>query len=177
MNCERFDELASAFLDGELAEADLAACDTHLAQCAGCRFTMEDLKTVSLWLKGEDRAGTARGFEMSLATRLISSTPSKGHLRWLVACAASFLFGCGMVWGLFLPKGANQEGGRPIQLETNAGLPFPVERRALGESIWAHRPIPGNRGAEETFVIKRVRLADSVWSVPWRIREKKGEKR
>ena len=39
-------ERLSEYLDGELAPVERATCDAHLAQCATCRETLEELKTV-----------------------------------------------------------------------------------------------------------------------------------
>lgn len=39
-------ERLSEYLDGELAPAERATCDAHLAQCAMCRETLEELTTV-----------------------------------------------------------------------------------------------------------------------------------
>lgn len=36
MTCERFEELLSAYLEGELAAAERAGMDAHLAACAEC---------------------------------------------------------------------------------------------------------------------------------------------
>lgn len=39
-------ERLSEYLDGELAPAERAACDAHLALCATCRFALEDMQGV-----------------------------------------------------------------------------------------------------------------------------------
>ena len=36
MNCERFEELLSAYLEGELSAGERAGMDAHLAACASC---------------------------------------------------------------------------------------------------------------------------------------------
>jgi anti-sigma factor RsiW len=36
MNCERFEELLSAYLEGELSAGERAEMDAHLAACAAC---------------------------------------------------------------------------------------------------------------------------------------------
>ena len=46
MNNTHWIERLSAYQDGELAPADRAACDAHLAACADCRATLEDIRTV-----------------------------------------------------------------------------------------------------------------------------------
>ena len=46
-------ERLSEYLDGELAPAERAACDAHLALCAACREALEDLRTVVTMAKAD----------------------------------------------------------------------------------------------------------------------------
>jgi anti-sigma factor RsiW len=46
-------ERLSEYLDGELAPAERAACDAHLALCAACREALEDLGTVVTMAKAD----------------------------------------------------------------------------------------------------------------------------
>ena len=46
-------ERLSEYLDGELAPAERALCDAHLAQCATCRETLADLQTVVATAKAD----------------------------------------------------------------------------------------------------------------------------
>jgi negative regulator of sigma E activity len=39
-------ERLSEYLDGELADAELAACEAHLAECAECRTVLTELRSV-----------------------------------------------------------------------------------------------------------------------------------
>ncbi len=43
MTCERFEELITPFVDGELAGADLAVFREHQLACVGCRELLEDV--------------------------------------------------------------------------------------------------------------------------------------
>ena len=44
--CEQFEPLVSAMLDGELADADLQTVNKHLAVCDSCRDLKKDFSTV-----------------------------------------------------------------------------------------------------------------------------------
>ena len=46
-------ERLSEYLDGELAPAERAACDAHLALCPACRDTFEELKAVVAMAKAD----------------------------------------------------------------------------------------------------------------------------
>ena len=46
-------ERLSEYLDGELSPAERATCDAHLAQCAICRETLDDLRAVVIMAKAD----------------------------------------------------------------------------------------------------------------------------
>ena len=47
MTCERFEELLSAYLEGELAAAEKAAVDAHLAACPECAALLALMKEMT----------------------------------------------------------------------------------------------------------------------------------
>jgi len=53
--CENIQAELSAYLDGELQEAERAACETHIRECESCRTILEDLKAASAAVSGLPR--------------------------------------------------------------------------------------------------------------------------
>src|SRR5207237_9876691 len=51
MECKTFTAMASAYLDGQLTDAETVACDIHLATCDDCRLRFEEVEGASLLLK------------------------------------------------------------------------------------------------------------------------------
>ncbi len=60
----------SAYLDGELAAAELAAVEQHLAACAECRATLEDLKRLVRRAGSLDDRPPERDLWRGIAARL-----------------------------------------------------------------------------------------------------------
>ena len=60
----------SEYLDGELAAADAAALETHLASCAACRATLEELRRVVARARSLDNSPPDRDLWPDIASRI-----------------------------------------------------------------------------------------------------------
>ena len=55
MNCEKYQELISAFIDGELTAEESINLQNHLDQCPACRRLMEEVKELHSLIASEDK--------------------------------------------------------------------------------------------------------------------------
>jgi len=87
----------SEYVDGELAPAEAAACEAHLAGCAECRKLQDDLRR----LAGEVRAlaprPPARDLWPGIAGELRRAGRTSSRAAWLLAFAAGVLATLGAV--------------------------------------------------------------------------------
>src|ERR1044071_4629649 len=51
MECKKFQTLASAYLDGQVTDAEAVACDAHLAACGDCRRQFAEVEQASSLLR------------------------------------------------------------------------------------------------------------------------------
>ena len=51
MDCEKVEELASAYVDGELLQFDAQMLENHLAECERCRATVEEYRRLRTEMK------------------------------------------------------------------------------------------------------------------------------
>ncbi|MEO8293980.1 MAG: zf-HC2 domain-containing protein [Gemmatimonadota bacterium] len=110
---ERFNEQLSAYLDGELPEADRASLEGHLLSCAGCSQALAELRRVVAWAPGFQ--GTAPKNDLwssiePLLARRTSRGQQKARERWsgrqvtirlphlLAAGIALILLSAGTMW-------------------------------------------------------------------------------
>ncbi|MBI1968089.1 MAG: zf-HC2 domain-containing protein [Gemmatimonadetes bacterium] len=138
MNDQWTDRL-SAYLDGELPPGERVALDAHLAGCAACRATVDELRRVmtraqtledrppaaDLWPGIAARIGLATGHAgqvVSLAERrarrrLVFSIPQA-----IAAGVALMLVSGGSAWLLLRPRGP----ATPVAVAPQAPAPGPV---------------------------------------------------
>jgi len=69
---EHITDQLSAFLDGDLSPAEATAVETHLAECAGCRATLEDLRRITGLAGALADGEPARDLWPEIAARLTS---------------------------------------------------------------------------------------------------------
>lgn len=81
MTADPFTDQLSEYLDGELSAPERAAVDAHLAQCAACRATLEELRGVVLEAASLDDAPPSRDLWAGVAARIAPG----GQLRGLVS--------------------------------------------------------------------------------------------
>lgn len=67
MNCSRFEELVSDYLDGTLAKSDSSAFRSHSLECRKCRATLDQIKTAVTDCKVEDDVETPLDLEYVLS--------------------------------------------------------------------------------------------------------------
>lgn len=97
-SCEKYELLISAFLDGELSEAERADVAEHLADCPGCQRYFDDLVAMHDAFGQEEEVPVPEGFAEGIMAR-VRETPQRGEKkvlpfphwkRWaaLAACCA-----------------------------------------------------------------------------------------
>lgn len=79
---DRWTDRLSEYLDGELAVADRAALEAHLASCGDCRATLEELRRVVARARALDDRTPAADLWPEVAAR-IGLSPAAGRIRAL----------------------------------------------------------------------------------------------
>ncbi len=110
---ERFSEQLSAYLDGELPEAERASLEGHLLSCAVCSQALAELRRVVAWAPGFQGSAPKNDLWSSiepLLARRISKGQQKARERWsgrqvtirlphlLAAGIALVLLSAGTMW-------------------------------------------------------------------------------
>jgi hypothetical protein len=80
MTTDSFTDRLSEYLDGELSAPERAALDAHLAQCAGCRATLEELRSVVLDATSLQDAPPSRDLWTGVAARIAPGSQLRGFL-------------------------------------------------------------------------------------------------
>ncbi|HOW86344.1 MAG TPA: zf-HC2 domain-containing protein [Candidatus Aminicenantes bacterium] len=156
MTCERIEELLSAYLEGELAPAERAEVEGHLAACPACAefagLMREALAAAASFPEVEPSpALVARLYEIPDRARARKS-PARTVLEWLTrpslqpVYAAATAFLVILTFVLFHPE------GRDVRKKLDIGL-----HRGVGavEKLWADAgTIKGQIGAFTGDVIK-----------------------
>ncbi len=141
MNCKQFEESLSLYFYDELGAEQRAACDAHLASCAGCRAAMEETRRLHLVLSQRaasepspqllaecrqalsealDREPEAAGWRGLLQGWLLALNPSPA---FRAAGALAFLvFGFSLGWTLRPRTAPNQPSSRGIASASLAGV-------------------------------------------------------
>ena len=102
MNCEQVRNLLDEYLDGELAAAQRASVDEHLAGCAPCRAELEILRNTATLVGSLPRVKAPKGLTEDIKARLVSRPAAVRSrrrpvvLRWVgiggwVAAAATLI--------------------------------------------------------------------------------------
>jgi len=102
----------SAYLDGELSSIERASIDAHLAECAACRATLDELRKVvarartledsgpdrDLWPNVAARIGPAPRARVSVFKRVVTSRLSFTLPQLAAASLALMVLSGGLVW-------------------------------------------------------------------------------
>ncbi len=111
--CDEYLLALSAFVDGELAEAERAALEAHLNECEGCRRWLSELGAMRAAFDTLEEEPAPDGFAEGVMARLQEQKrPARRRARgWmgLVACAAVALVALSVLPGL---TGANKNSDR-----------------------------------------------------------------
>ena len=102
MNCEQVRNLLDEYLDGELAAAQRASVDEHLAGCAPCRAELEILRNTATLVGSLPRVKAPKELTEDIKARLVSRPAAVRSrrrpvvLRWVgiggwVAAAATLI--------------------------------------------------------------------------------------
>ena len=129
---DTFVDRLSEYLDGELSPADRAAVDAHLAQCAACRSTLDDLRRVvaraaavedmppdrDLWPGVAARISAVPETRMSVLRRAFTSRLSFTLPQLAAASLALMVLSGGLVW--MAKSGDPRADFQPISAQVGA---------------------------------------------------------
>ncbi len=137
--CEEVREQLSAWLDGELAEAERARVAAHLDSCAACRRELAQLTALNAAL-----AELAAPVPSGLAERVLARVqPSRRYWWQNLALAASLVMGIVLGGALardFYPLAANGTGADIAALEDFYDFP----QGSLGAIFVSYQSEEGN---------------------------------
>jgi tetratricopeptide (TPR) repeat protein len=80
MTTDSFNDRLSEYLDGELSAPERAAVDAHLAHCAGCRDTLEQLRSVMLEATSLGDRAPSRDLWTGVASRIAPGSQLRGFV-------------------------------------------------------------------------------------------------
>jgi hypothetical protein len=80
MTTDSFTDRLSDYLDDELSAPERAALDAHLAQCAGCRGTIEELRGVVLEAASLNDRAPSRDLWTGVAARIAPGSQLRGFV-------------------------------------------------------------------------------------------------
>jgi hypothetical protein len=140
MTTDAFTDRLSEYLDGELSSPERAAVDAHLAQCAECRSTLEDLRGVvseaallrnarparDLWsgITARIAPGGQPRARLSPFRRAITSRLSFTLPQLAAAGLALMLLSGGLVW--MARSGDPRADFEPVNAESVPGAQTPI---------------------------------------------------
>jgi anti-sigma factor RsiW len=155
----------SEYLDGELPPMERASVDAHLASCAACRATLDELRRVvarartlpdsapdrNLWPDVAARIGAAPRAGVSLFSRMVKSRLSFTLPQLAAASLALMVLSGGLVW--MAKSGDPRADFQPV----SAAPPRESRGAAPAEFTDAHydRAVAG---LEKTFESRRPKL-------------------
>ena len=111
MDCKTTSERLSAYLDGELLQADAAAVYQHLGGCTRCAAELAELKALAGALEGLEEEAVPSGF----AARVVEAAQDRrqpisifglGRARVLIRVAAGLIAVAGLWVGISLGASA-----------------------------------------------------------------------
>ncbi len=152
MNCYRFNEIASDYIEGTLTISETQQADAHLQSCAECRSLADDLRDYARSLKTLDSFECSANFDDRLKARLMETgrkkSPSRSaflysFMRPLSAAAAVIL----VVSALYISYTAYYPNLSPLSGESEAAaippgqhLSAPQGYAPAGETRLASQP-------------------------------------
>lgn len=156
-SCGEYEELISAFLDGELSEAERAETAEHLASCPACQRYFDDLVAIHDALD-QGEVPVPEGFAGAVMDRVRTTPqvkrekkviPFPGWKRWAAAAACCALAALGL-WA-FQARGGNVKGAGPsARMVQNApsAASMPAGAAANGARGESGAPLPEAGDAE-----------------------------
>ena len=162
---DRWTERLSQYLDGDLTPAERTALEAHLAACADCRTTLDELRRVVARAQAlDDRAPTADLWPgiaehigvVSLAVRRAPRRISFTVPQLAAAAIVLALVSAGSVWLVSArqstpPPAASTQATTPVMM--NAGL-LPVDARTAAAVAALEQTLARNRGLLDTATVR-----------------------
>lgn len=70
MNCEKFENLISGYLDGELSDAERKECEAHISSCEKCAASLEEYSSLEKMLKESESPLPDEGYWAGFDARM-----------------------------------------------------------------------------------------------------------
>ena len=181
MGCERYIELLSARLDGELNEEEHVELQAHLSRCADCRALAEELSGLDFSALDEIAApaGFAQGIMKKLRAEETSRVIPLFRRSWFKSAAgiAACAVLCVGLWSALPRDGAqagmqqnialaSQDGETRRSAEQGAAVPYSLPEQASPETPNSDAHIAGAQaeaiapedvaGADEVLILDRL---------------------
>ena len=139
--CERYEEMISALLDGELSGEDEAALRAHMEACPSCRAMYEAFAAVGGAVRGQDVPATLHEGIMTkvrAAERAGKTQHTIIRLRPILAAAACFIVLIGTAVALNNTTGFARRNAKSAKADANMAAPMAPEMEyatAADESV------------------------------------------
>jgi anti-sigma factor RsiW len=151
-NCE-FDEKIAAYHDGELDAQERAAVEAHLAQCAGCRQSLDQLRAMSGLLVSVEQPRLSQIARYRLHQK-VGAAMERGLLRlaWTMSGIAASVLLLASVWLMRVNANAITQAPAEAPPWVSVALASsrdPVVRDAASPAAqWYLADASGNEGTE-----------------------------
>lgn len=136
-HCEKYIELISAYVDGELSEAEVSELEAHLVSCEDCRRTLEFYRELST-LEQESMVEPPAGLHDSIMTA-VKREKRRPFVRAIPALVGS-LAAC-----LVIAVGVGYFGGFGGANET-AGMDVMMSARTMDTTVETEGAVPAEAG-------------------------------
>lgn len=177
MECRKYSELISAYMDEMLSQHEKEQLMAHLMVCEKCNEEMKALKQMKSLIEQVESPELPDRFHKELMTRMKQEKPKVVHIfkwKWqysgaLVAALMIGFFGVSQM----IPLGVqNKPGSESVTLAEAA--PYEMQESAISEAS-SHEPVQGVQAASEhPNIVGRSRLIsegdeESLQEVRWKI--------
>lgn len=145
MNCKDWEERVALHVGGDLAAADAAAVDRHLAECAGCHMLWAGIKESLEMLQGAHAEAEAPGIYTAVRGRVLAELAVRNvwwRRGWFVSLAPAVLAAAvvAMVVGLANWPGPKVEMPPPRVVAVIPPAPSAQALRAVLARPLPHKP-------------------------------------
>lgn len=100
MSCSKFESDLALYAGGDLPAGRIAQVESHLADCAGCRALVEELRTEQALLAALREEPLEDAMLARVRSRVLADlgTPRPARLYWKLALAAALVLAAILVW-------------------------------------------------------------------------------
>jgi anti-sigma factor RsiW len=120
LTCDQASELLTAYLDGELADAERAAVEAHLSGCPACQSRVEALRSAIAALATLPGIESSAGFEARVLGAFDRPRTRRPH--WARRVAVALVTGGAVAAAVLIALPGKQLPGTPSELAMAADL-------------------------------------------------------